>query len=94
VRHNSFQLDMEVGVGLDGTTQGTDPQVMLQWSDDGGHTWSNERWADIGKIGKRRTRVIWRRLGSSRDRVYRVMVSDPIKVVLIGAELDVEEGAA
>jgi hypothetical protein len=94
VRHKAFTLDMEVGVGLDGTAQGTDPQVMLQWSDDGGHTWSNERWQSIGKIGKTRTRVIWRRLGVSRDRVYRVRVSDPVKVVFIGAELDVEEGAA
>jgi hypothetical protein len=92
--HNSFQLDMETGVGLDGTTQGTDPQAMLQWSDDGGHTWSNEKWSSIGKIGKKRTRVIWRRLGASRDRVYRVRISDPVKTVLIGAELGIEEGVA
>lgn len=96
VFHSSFQLDMETGVGLDGavTTQGVDPQAVLQWSDDGGHTWSDERWTSIGAIGKTRTRVIWRRLGSSRDRVYRVMVTDPVKVVLIGAELGVEAGAA
>lgn len=92
--HSSFQLDMEVGTGLSGTGQGTNPQVMLQWSDDGGQTWSNEYWRDIGAIGKRLTRVIWRRLGSSRDRVYRVRVSDPVKVVLIGAELDVKDGVA
>lgn len=92
--HNLFQLDMETGVGLDGTGQGTDPKAILQWSDDGGHTWSNERWASIGAIGKKASRVIWRRLGSSRDRVYRVIISDPIKVVLIGAEIGFEEGAA
>lgn len=92
--HSSFQLDMETGVGLDGVAQGTDPQAMLQWSDDGGHTWSSELWASIGKIGKRNTRVIWRRLGSSRDRVYRVMISDPVKVVLIGAEVGIQEGVA
>src|SRR5690606_31683344 len=33
-----FQLDMETGVGLS-SGQGSDPQVMLQFSDDGGHTW-------------------------------------------------------
>lgn len=92
--HNSFQLDMETGVGLDGTGQGTNPQAILQWSDDGGHTWSDERWADIGAIGKKKTRVIWRRLGSARDRVYRVTIADPIKAVLIGAEIGVEKGAA
>lgn len=94
--HNSFQLDMETGVGLDGasSTQGADPQVMLQWSNDGGHTWSNEAWTDAGVIGATSVRVIWRRLGSARDRVYRVKITDPVKVVLIGAELGVEVGAA
>jgi hypothetical protein len=92
--HSSFQLDMETGVGLSGTTQGTNPQAMLQWSNDGGHTWSNEHWASIGKIGSTKTRVIWRRLGQARDRIYRVMISDPVKVTLIGAQLDVDEGAA
>lgn len=96
VSHHSFQLDLETGVGLDGasTTQGADPQAMLQWSNDGGHTWSNEKWVSIGKIGSFRQRAIWRRLGSARDRVYRVMISDPVKVVLIGAEIGVEEGVA
>ena len=94
VTHHSFQIDMETGVGLDGTTQGTNPQVSIRWSDDGGHTWSNEYWTEIGAIGKRKTRAIWRRLGMSRDRVYEIKISDPVKVVLIGAELDVEEGTS
>lgn len=92
--HASFQLDMETGVGLTGSAQGIDPQAILQWSDDGGHSWSNEHWASIGKIGTTRTRVIFRRLGKSRDRVYRVMIPDPVKVTLIGAELEVEGGTA
>jgi hypothetical protein len=94
VRHNSFQLDMETGVGDGSLTQGADPKVMLRWSDDGGHSWSNEYWADAGKIGNRKARVIWRRLGMSRDRVYEVTITDPVKVVLIGAEIDLEEGVA
>lgn len=94
VFHSRFQLDMEVGTGLDGTGQGTAPVAVLQWSDDGGHTWSNEHQASIGAIGQTKQRVIWRRLGASRDRVYRVVISDPVKVTLIGAEIDVAEGAA
>lgn len=92
--HSSFQLDMETGVGVDGSGQGTDPQVMLQWSDDGGHKWSNEHWTSAGKIGATKYRVIFRRLGSSRSRVYRVVISDPVKVTLIGAELGTEQGVA
>ena len=71
-------------------TQGADPQVMLRWSDDGGHTWSNEHWASMGKIGQYYKRVIWRRLGMTvklRDRVYEVSATDPVKVAIMGAEL-------
>ena len=67
-----------------------DPQVMLRWSDDGGHTWSNEHWASTGKIGEYGKRVIWRRLGMTtklRDRVYEISGSDPVKIAIMGAEL-------
>jgi len=68
------------------------PQVMLRWSDDGGHTWSNEHWRSMGKTGVYGTRVIWRRLGMTlklRDRVYEVSGTDPIKIAIMGAELNV-----
>jgi len=74
---SSFELDMEVGVGLT-TGQGSDPQIMMQYSDDGGHTWSSELWRDIGAKGKYGTRVVWRQLGSGRDRVWKVRISDPV----------------
>jgi hypothetical protein len=95
---NSFQLDMETGVGLDGSVQGSDPQVMFDWSDDGGHTWSSELWAaiggKIGAIGDYKKRVIWRRLGKFRDRVLRIKITDPIPVTLIDADIDVVQGAS
>lgn len=91
--HNSFMLDMETGVGT-ATGQGLDPQVMLRYSDDHGHTWSNERWKSAGAQGKRKTRVKFNRLGASRDRVYWIRITDPVKVVLVGAELETSKGAA
>lgn len=87
--HHSLQLECETGVG-NSTGLGVNPQAMLRWSDDGGHTWSNEHWASMGPIGSTGTRVIWRRLGMSlklRDRVYEVSGSDPVRVYLTGAEL-------
>jgi hypothetical protein len=87
--HHSLQLDMETGVGLV-SGQGSDPQVMLRWSDDGGHTWSNEHWVSIGRIGEYYRRAIWRRLGMTmklRDRVYEVSGTDPVKIDIMGAEL-------
>lgn len=90
---NSFQLDIETGIGLDGLGQGIDPKIMLCFSDDGGHSWSNEQWRSAGKIGERKVRAIWRRLGQSRDRVFKVSISDPVKVTFIGADLDLEREA-
>lgn len=87
----ALQVDMQTGVGLT-TGQGSDPKAMLQWSDDGGYTWSNELWAPIGKIGERLSRVRWRRLGRSRDRVFKVTVTDPVRVVMIGASVQVSVG--
>lgn len=88
---SSFQLDGETGVGLvDG--QGSDPQVMLSWSDDGGHTWSSERWVSFGKSGQFRRRAIWRMLGRSRDRVWRIVVSDPVPWRFLQALVNVEAG--
>jgi hypothetical protein len=86
---HTLQLDCESGVGLN-LGQGSDPQVMLRFSDDGGHTWSNEHWKSMGKIGEYYKRVMWRRLGMTtklRDRVYEVSGTDPVKIAIMGAEL-------
>ena len=66
------------------------PQFMLRWSDDGGHTWSNEHWAQGGAVGAYGTRIFWRRLGMTlklRDRVYELSGTDPIQIAIMGAEL-------
>ena len=86
---HAMQLDIETGVGLN-LGQGSDPQLMLRWSDDGGHTWSSEHWTSAGKIGQYYRRAFWRRLGMTmklRDRVYEVSMTDPVKTYIMGAEL-------
>lgn len=92
-----LQIDMETGIGLP-SGQGSDPQVMLDWSNDGGHTWSDESWTSaggqVGGIGEFKKRVQWRRLGSFRDRVFRIKITDPVPVTLIDAFIDFEVGAA
>ena len=89
------------GVGIAGlavagqnnlATLGANPQAMLRWSNDGGSTWSNEHWNTIGKIGQYQNRAIWRRLGWSRDRIFEVVVTDPINAVIISANLKAEVG--
>lgn len=92
---DNLQLDMETGVGLI-SGQGSDPQVMLDWSDDGGHTWSDESWTSAGGqsggIGEYSTRVRWRRLGKFRDRVWRFKVTDPVSVTFIDAFMKLRMG--
>ncbi len=87
-----LELDMQMGLQADGDAPV--PQAMLTWSDDGGHSWSNEHWVSLGAIGANLTRAIWRRLGRSRQRVFRVTITDDVFVALINAYIDVEMGAS
>ena len=67
--------------------QGSDPQVVLRWSDDGGNTWSNEHWGATGKIGEYEKRTYWNAMGSARKRVYELTYTDPTKFAIYGADL-------
>lgn len=68
------------------------PQAMLRWSNDGGSTWSKEYWVSIGTIGRYKNRAIWRRLGMARDRIFEVSMTDPVKTVIVSANLKASAG--
>ena len=89
VFYASLQIQFQPGVGLI-TGQGSNPMAMLQWSDDGGSTWSTEHWMPIGMEGQYKARAIWRRLGMARDRIFQVAVSDPVNWVIISCEVVAE----
>jgi hypothetical protein len=86
-----LQIQFQPGVGLV-TGTGENPQAMLRWSNDGGSTWSNEYWTSIGRIGRYLNRAIWRRLGMARDRIFEVVVTDPVKCVIVSANLKSSQG--
>lgn len=87
-----FELDLEQGVGTT-TGQGSNPQIMLSWSDDGGRNFKTPQlWHGMGKIGEYYTRVFWRRLGQARNRVMRVEISDPVRRNIIAAHADLSVG--
>ena len=88
--HRRLEIECEGGVG----TASLDPQVMLQWSDDGGHTFSNEHWRGIGKVGKYKNRAYWNQLGRSRDRIYRVTFTDNARFTIVSGHIEVDLGAA
>lgn len=79
VRHVNLEVELETGVGLL-SGQGSDPQIWMSFSDDGGRTFGNKRYQDIGAAGAYNTRISWPMLGSSRNRVYKFGISDPVKV--------------
>lgn len=93
IAHAELNVDFATGLGPQAPLQDGDgnprpPQAMLRWSDDRGATWSNVHAVSMGFAGEYQTRVIWRRLGRSRYRVYELTVSDPIPVAIVDAYLE------
>lgn len=80
---DQIRMDMETGVGLV-SGQGSNPQIMLQCSKDRGHTWGTERWKTFGGIGAYKTTVEWMRWGQSRNWTFRLRVTDPVKLAVLG----------
>ena len=72
------------------------PKVMLQWSDDGGISWSAERTAEIGRMGETQKRIVFRRLGLSKwqGRVFKIRVTAAVMRGFLGAAVDAEAVAA
>lgn len=90
-----FQIDMQTGVGINsGSDESVNPQAALDWSDDGGHTWSNEIYANIGTLGDYSARVVFRRLGRARQRVFRLTTDANVKIYMIAAHIQAEKGLA
>lgn len=78
-------VDMETGVGL-ATGQGSNPQVMLMVSKDGGHSFPVELWRSFGAIGNYTARAYWNRLGSvkpGQSWVFKLRITDPVKVAIM-----------
>jgi hypothetical protein len=76
------------------STVAEQPFIILDWSDDGGHTFGLPHSTTTGEPGAYATRVIWRRLGKSRDRVFRVRYLAKGKVAFINAYLESTAGSA
>ena len=90
IEMSSFTLIMETGVGLI-TGQGVEPKVMFQASYDGGQSWSDEDWIEIGRLGEGRTKVVWDNMASAYEIMIRVRVSDPVFISFHGASIMLRE---
>lgn len=83
----SLYLDMETGVGLSGgnsqnPVQGQNPMVSIECSKDNGRTWLQARLIPLGAQGQFKTRVPARRFGQSRQFLWRIRMTDPVKFVI------------
>lgn len=80
-----LEVDMHAGVGLT-SGQGVDPQIMLDWSTDGGRTYTApQEWDSFGAMGQNRKKVIFNGLGEGYEFTFRLRISDPVKRVVYGA---------
>lgn len=85
---NEFELEIGVGLTKILNGEGSDPQVMLQISLDGGYTWSNEKWKSMGKTGQYYRRVKWfNGLGIGRLIVIKTVISDDVDVTITSAKI-------
>ena len=81
----SFEVTTETGVG----TVSDNPQIMLQYSDDGGHNWSHELWRGMGLEGARNNRAIWRKLGQFRVRQMKLAITASVQRLVISYFADI-----
>lgn len=79
----ALQIDGDMGEGLV-SGQGSDPQLILSFSVDQGHSFGNEIFVPMGKIGNYMHRARLRRIGSSRDWVIKIVITDPVKRIITG----------
>lgn len=92
---SSLEIIGDTGLGpniplQDGSGNNRGPQLMVRWSDDNGHTWSDFRYIDMGQIGQYGIRMILWQLGSvwgSIGRVFELSFSDAAPLRITDADL-------
>ncbi|MDE2098397.1 MAG: hypothetical protein KGL39_14180 [Patescibacteria group bacterium] len=87
-----FHRQLTVDAEMNNASTGNGPALNLQWSDDAGATWSNTNSVYLGSAATPQVRAVYRRLGRSRRRVYKISVSDSTPVRLIDAYLLADPG--
>jgi hypothetical protein len=87
--YSRLRIDCQVGVGDEA---GSEPNVWIQWSDDGGVSWSSSVIRSLGKLGESRKQVNVTRLGSGQDRIFRLGTSANAPIAFNGAFVNAVPG--
>lgn len=86
IRYNALEIGFETGTGLQ-SGQGSDPLVSLALSKDGARTWIDCGTASIGAVGQYQKKVEFRRLGISEQMTFKIRITEPVKVAIVGSYL-------
>lgn len=87
--HHALEVHTQQGTLTDTVTP---RHLRLRWSNDGGHSWSDEHWREVGPPGHYAQRARWHKLGQARDRVYELRQTAVGQTCWLNAYLDVEPG--
>ena len=88
IRYDELNVYFAPGVGNNGANlHGSMPKMMVDWSDDGGSTWSAQRFAQMGVAGDTQSRAKFTRLGASyyNTRTFRFSISADVTRAIYGA---------
>lgn len=88
VFYKDLKVDIQVDAKQEG--QGSDPILMMEYSDDAGYTFNSQRFGTTGKIGKYKWQCSYTFLGSARSRVFKLTFSDPNPIVILGVRAELE----
>lgn len=72
--------------------QGSNPEIMLRYSDDGGRTWSGYINGLVGEKSQHNIKVKFSPLGSFRQRIIELSATDPLAWEIYGARAEIELG--
>lgn len=61
---------------------GRNAQMWCRFSRDGGHTWSLEKWRDVGSLGDYQQKATWRAQGSFQQLTIEANISEPAEMPL------------
>lgn len=60
------------------------PSIELYWSDDGGISFNSADMREFSQQGVYQWRMRWYQLGTSRNRVYKLIAVSPVPIVVLG----------
>lgn len=86
-------VELEMEVGQPDEPLENDPLMMVEYSKDGGYTYTNWGTVTLGNFGDYRQRIVMRQFGRiprHKDLILRFSVTDPVRIQLYGLWADIE----